>query len=205
MAAKELILVRHATIGPKYRGCFIGSTDVSLSEEGRRQTSALARVLSARVPSRCLCSPMKRSLETAKLAMAESVVPIETDPDLREVDFGRWEGKTFKEIEQVDADLVKAWASFELDFSFPEGEKVAEFLQRVERVAERIQADAGPSVLVFTHGGVIRALICRLLGLAPRQYVLFDAKPASVTTIELYGDKGVLVGINDRCHLREEA
>lgn len=203
--AKELILVRHATIGPQYRGCFIGSTNVPLSEEGRRQTSMLTKVLGAKVPSRILCSPMQRSQETARLTMVDNVVQIETDVDLREVDFGRWEGRTFKDIEKADFDLVKKWAIFDKDFAFPDGEKVASFLQRVERVAQRIASDPGELIIVFTHGGVIRSMICHLLGLSPRQYVLFDAKPASLTTLELYEGKGVLTGLNDRCHLREDS
>ncbi|MDD2710051.1 MAG: histidine phosphatase family protein [Verrucomicrobiae bacterium] len=204
--AKELMLVRHATIGPQYRGCFIGSTDVPLSEEGRRQTTLLAKVLRSKVPSRCLCSPMKRSLETARFTMGDTVVPIETDPDLREVDFGNWEGKILTEIEAADPENVRRWKIFDENFCFPEGEGVSDFFKRVERMTQRLTADPGELIMVFTHGGVIRAMICYLLGLASHQYVHFDARPASVTTIEIYenkGIKGVLTGLNDRCHLRE--
>jgi broad specificity phosphatase PhoE len=66
----------------------------------------------------------------------------------------------------------------------------------VERAIARVSA-GDDAVLVVTHGGVIRAAICQLLGLSPRQYVLFDVRPASLATIQVGDGKGVLTGLNE--------
>ena len=56
-------------------------------------------------------------------------------------------------------------------------------------------------MLLVTHGGVIRAMICRLLGLPPRDYLLFDTRCASLSVVDIFDGKGVLAGLNDVCHL----
>ena len=63
--------------------------------------------------------------------------------------------------------------------------------------------DKSEVVLAVAHGGVIRSMICELLGLDARCYVLFEVGTASLTTIELFGDKGVLAELNNRSHLEE--
>jgi broad specificity phosphatase PhoE len=141
---------------------------------------------------------MKRTLETSRLAGIEMPV---VEPELREIDFGLWETMSFEQIRSSSPELVEEWAQYVPNFSFPGGEGIAEFVSRVQNVGDRLAACAGETVLAFTHGGVIRALICHFLGLSPRNYVLFDVKPCSMTTINLFDGKGVLAGLNDICHL----
>ncbi|HBB17049.1 MAG TPA: histidine phosphatase family protein, partial [Syntrophus sp. (in: bacteria)] len=76
-----------------------------------------------------------------------------------------------------------------------------DFGKRIGAVAGRIAADPAETVVAFTHGGVIRYLICRFLGLEDRHYLLFDIQPGSLTEISVEGGKGVLTRLNDRCHL----
>ncbi len=87
-------------------------------------------------------------------------------------------------------------------FTFPGGEGITDFLQRIERVGKRIASHESETVIVFAHGGVIRALICFFLGLEPAHYILFEIDNASVTTVRLFGNNGVLAGLNDTCHVR---
>ena len=83
-------------------------------------------------------------------------------------------------------------AQFEPDFAFPGGESLADFFDRVRRAADRLAADETETVLAVTHSGVIKAMLCRLLGLEPRQYVAFEIAPASLTVVRLFEGKGVL-------------
>jgi broad specificity phosphatase PhoE len=124
---------------------------------------------------------------------AETVVEIE--PDLREIDFGDWEGRKFEEIEREYPSLVQAWSEFDLDFGFPGGERLQDLAARIEQVAGRLAALDVDTVVAFTHGGVIRALICHFLGLPLRDYLLFDITPASVTTLRIWGERGILAGL----------
>ena len=125
----------------------------------------------------------------------------ESDPGLREIDFGRWEGMSFAEIASDDAAAVDRWAEMDRDFTFPDGEGIANFRERIGATAERIAAVAAETVVLFTHGGVIRFLICHFLGLPDRHHLLFDIRPASISEIRIDGGKGVLVRLNDRHHL----
>lgn len=201
---RTIVLLRHAETAAQCAGCLIGSTDLPLAPEGRRKASRLAPRIAGERPARLYCSPLRRARETAE-SLGESLGMIpEIDSDLREIDFGRWEGMTFDAIQASDPEAVARWARFEPDFAFPGGESIEVFLARIRRVAKRFAECEGPSVLAVTHAGVIRAMICHLLGLSPRQYVLFDVKPASLTKIAVYGDSGVLSCLSDPCLAGEE-
>jgi alpha-ribazole phosphatase/probable phosphoglycerate mutase len=191
--ADFLYLVRHGSVGSARDGRYLGSTDAPLDAVGRRQVEALAELLRAkRRCGRCVCSPLRRAAQTAEiLRSAIGRIP-EADPDLREIDFGRWEGKTFSEIRDSSPEEVARWAQFAPVFAFPGGESLRDFLGRVGRAADRLAADEAETVLAVTHGGVIKAMLCRLLGLEPRRYVAFEIAPASLTVVRLFEGKGVL-------------
>jgi len=196
--ARRLILARHPKAAAQQAGRFLGSTDLPLDDDGRAEATAIGRAIGEMSISRALTSPLRRTAETAAILGVDAAI----DPDLREVDFGRWEGLSFGEIARADPKLVDRWARFDLDFSFPEGENLGEFVKRTSDVADRLAADSEDTILAVTHGGVIRAMICHLLGLDPKQYLLFEIDPASLTTIDVSTGRGVLVGLNDTCHLK---
>ncbi len=194
---KTLILLRHGSTGHALHKRFIGRSDISLAAEGRRQVEALAPHICARKPDRCLCSPLLRARQTAKIVAGASGPGIEVVPDLREIDFGRWEGMTFEEISASEPELVDRWAAWDEDFAFPDGESLQDFLKRVRRAAMRLVEDTASRILAVTHGGVIRVMICHLLGLSESRHLLFDIKPASLTTIELFDGHGVLTELRN--------
>lgn len=195
---KRLLLLRHAGHTAANHRQFLGSTNLSLAEYGRFEAASISPLIKAHKPERCICSPLKRCIETIELI---SQPRYEINSDLREIDFGHWEGMTFGQIQQTDPTAVDRWANFDPDFSFPGGERIADFLGRVRNAAEALASGSEKTVLAVTHGGVMRALICHFLGLQPRQYVLFNIEFASLTILDLFGGKGVLAGLNQRCHM----
>jgi broad specificity phosphatase PhoE len=195
--AKKVLLARHCETGPDYAGRFVGSADIGLGPAAPAQAERLAASIAAHSPAIAFCSPLRRAQLTA--AMVHKATPlgeIITDPDLREIDFGRWEGLTFAEIAAGDSELVKRWAVWAPDFAFPDGELTADFLRRVQAAGERLAAREEETVLAIAHGGVVRALICHLLRLPARNYLLFDVKPARLTVIDCFPEGGVLAGFN---------
>lgn len=188
----RLILLRHGRTG--LSGRYVGSSDVPLSEEGQAQILALRPDLSAMKIDTLLASPMLRCTQSVDLLGLG--LPVQFDPDLREIDFGRWEGKTFAEIEAQDTELVQHWASGTDDFCFPGGEATARFTSRMDAVKNRLLAADAKTLLLVTHGGVIRSLICGLLGLSQRNYFLFQVAKGHYSTMELYDGGGVLTGFN---------
>ncbi len=198
---KRLLLLRHARHAAADHHSFIGSTDIGLAEDCRPNAASVAELIQAYRPEACLCSPLKRCIETiGRIPSPE----IEIHSDLREVDFGAWEGMTFEQVRQADPAALSRWASFDEEFAFPRGERLGDFFSRVRRMANLIASRPEQTILAVTHAGIIRAMICHFLGLHPRQYVLFNIEFGAMASIDLFGDKGVLSGLN--CYrLKEDA
>jgi len=190
--ASRLILLRHGRTG--LSGRYVGSSNVPLSEAGRAQIQGLRPMLAAMQIDALLASPMLRCTQTVDLLGLG--LPVQFDPDLREIDFGRWEGKTFVEIEAQDPELVQEWAQGNDDFCFPAGEATAGFASRMESVKNRLLAVDAKTMLLVAHGGVIRSLICGLLGLSPQNYLLFQVAKGHYSTMDLHCEGGVLTGLN---------
>ena len=198
--AERLILIRHGDLGARRRGRYIGRTDAPLSAEGRRQAAALAGPLARLNGASLLVSPLRRTRETAAIALGPGA-NFTVDSDLREIDFGHWEGMGFAEILAADPAAVDRWAALAEDFTFPEGESIGNFRTRIGAAAGRIAADPAGTAVVVTHGGVIRFLICHFLELPDRAHLLFDVQPASISEIRIDGGKGVLTLLNEQRHM----
>jgi broad specificity phosphatase PhoE len=191
----SLYLLRH---GPAAAppGCLLGSTDAPLSGCGLDRLNGL--LLQLQGVERWHCSPMLRARQTLDELRRRGcrTEQLSYDERLREIDFGQWELKTFAEIAAADPSRVQAWQEEYEDFAFPGGEAVADFVGRAGKMLADLAA-AGGAVGAVTHGGIIRTMICLALGLPPRNYLLFDVRPASLTVLELFpGGQGVLRGLN---------
>jgi len=200
----DLILIRHGEIGDEYRGAFIGKTDMPLSEKGKCQAERLRAYLKPQFRTAILSSPLQRCRETSQIAMEPFGLQVDVEEDLREIDFGLWECLFLKKITEDYAGAVEALTRFDRDFAFPGGERIGDFLDRMARVGGRLMSFDTERVIVFTHGGVIRALICYFLKLPPRNYLLFEVRPASVTTIRLFENGGILTGLNIMSGIEEK-
>jgi broad specificity phosphatase PhoE len=170
--ARRLILIRHGQVEERFEGRFVGSTDAALSPVGLRQARDLA-------------------------ALAGLSLQPELDRDLREVDFGDWEGLSFPDIAGKDPAAVDRWARFEPGFRFPGGESIAAFTSRIAAAADRLAAAPGETAVAFTHGGVIRFMLCALLRLDPRSYAAFEIKPAGVVELALFEGGALLQSLGN--------
>jgi alpha-ribazole phosphatase len=191
--AKRLILVRHGRIAADHLGRLIGATDVALDPSGEAQVRTVAdRVMRWR-PESCYCSPMQRCRQTASLVAPE--LPPHFDADLREINFGHWEDRTFAEAAADQPAMVDRWAEFAADFAFPGGENVGDFVHRVRAAADRLRQVDANTVLAVTHGGVVRTMLCYLLDLEPRRYLAFDVPYAATAVVDLFDGRGVLAAL----------
>lgn len=189
---KKLILLRHGNTGFEDR--YIGTKDVPLSSTGVARIASLKPTFQSRKIDRIVVSPMLRCRQSAELLF--SYRSFSYDDDLREVDFGRWEGLNFSEIVKTDPELVDRWAVWSPDFCFPQGECIGDFINRVHNVGERLAESSDKNILVVAHGGVIRALICYFLKLEASDYLLFQVEKGKYATLDLFREGAVLTGLN---------
>jgi alpha-ribazole phosphatase len=193
----KLLLVRHGDTGPDYRGRYIGTSDVPLWPDTVFQVKALSPLVMNHKPQLCYVSPMVRARQTADLLIKDNHPEICIDNDLREIDFGFWDGYSFDEITEKDPELVSQWAAGGKEFRFPGGESIEGFCQRVGKQADHYTSLQLDTLLLVTHGGVIRAMICHLLGLSFDKYLSFSVKPAALTVLESFeAGSAVLTGFN---------
>jgi alpha-ribazole phosphatase len=194
MVDKEIFLLRHGDTGRQ--GVYIGSTDICLSPEGIRQVRATGALLQNQKFDLVFCSPLLRCRQSWEQLQMD--VPISVDGLLKEVDFGRWEGKSFAEIQKENPEILASWINDPHRFSFPGGESLTDFYQRVHFTFQRLLEEPSKKILLITHGGIIRHLLCLFLGISMDNYLIFDIQPGAYSSLAVYSEGGVLTALNIR-------
>jgi broad specificity phosphatase PhoE len=153
----RLILVRHGETAGQSSVRYYGATDVPLSALGREQARSARRAIPGTTFEAVWSSSLSRAWESAQIIAGE--FPVRIESSFREIDFGRWEGLTRKEIEVTDPENHAIWQSGAPGFEFPEGETRAAFRIRVEAGLLRLRSTGVRSALVVAHKGVVRTLL----------------------------------------------
>ncbi len=189
---KTIYLLRHGDT--RFTGKYIGSTDCPLSDKGFRQIEKHRRAQTFSRVTTLFCSPMLRCKQSVEALQPASNV--QYTPLLREIDFGLWEGLTFAEIYERETSLCKSWLNNPGDFVFPEGDSIASFRMRINDFVDQLKDEADENILLVTHGGVIRCLICCFLQLPFEKMNSFKMDTGTYAMLELYDDTAVLAAIN---------
>jgi probable phosphoglycerate mutase len=164
-----VVLARHGETEWSLSLRHTGKTDLPLTEEGRRQARALGPRLHTWTFSLVLTSPLQRALETCRLAGYGAQAQVR--PDLEEWDYGRYEGLTSQQIQELQPNW-SLWRD-----GGPGGEKAEDVGRRADRVIAEVRVADGDA-LIFAHGHVLRVLASRWLGEPPeggRHYALQTA------------------------------
>lgn len=202
----KVFLVRHGETIWNVDRRFQGQTDVPLNEKGRRQAEALGRKLSGEKFAAIYASDLRRAYETAALVARGHNLPVQKCPDLREINFGCWEGLTMSDIESKYKIIFQQWLVNPLTTRIPQGENLAEVAVRsVRAVRAIINSHPDSQVLLISHGGAIRTIVSSALGIDLNQYWRLKLDNASLTVIDYYdqGDKAILELFNDCSHLSD--
>lgn len=190
--AGTLYFVRHGKVDANG---FIGHSDPPLNSEGIKDVEKLRPKVAEHDFDQIYSSRMRRCTETASLLGLEAP---QIRNDLIEVNFGDWEQLTFEEIARESPELVDGWANRESDFAFPGGEAISAFHQRMKTLGKSLFSDPADSLLLITHGGVIRHLLCYYLGLSMFDYLKFEIETASLTHLHLHSNGATLNSLNVR-------
>jgi alpha-ribazole phosphatase/probable phosphoglycerate mutase len=162
----RLILVRHGETEEAARGRCVGRLDVGLSDRGRRQAAELAVRLREAGLAAIYASTSRRALDTAAPTAAACGLEVRQLEELCEVSFGALEGLPFEEVEARFPRSWRAWMTSPVTVCFPGGESLASVQERARRAREAlISRHAAETVVAFSHGGPLRALLGDALGL----------------------------------------
>lgn len=198
----RIYLVRHGQTAWNASGRFMGQADISLNETGLAQAAAVARRLAGQPFDAIYSSDLLRARATAEPFAAGRLTPIQTEPRLRELHFGTWQGLTYSEIAQHDPQRLAAWQADPLQCAPPGGETLGQMLMRLQGLLSEIRgAYPEGDVLLVSHGGPLRTLVCSLLGLPVEAYWRFKLDNGSLSILELFETGAILNRLNDTAHL----
>lgn len=180
-----LLLIRHGEnnmVGKRLAGRL---PNVHLNEKGKQQARQVAQALGKAPVKAIYSSPLERAVETAEPLAQALNLPIHIAPGLIELAYGKWQGKTLKQL--VRYRLWKVVQEKPSEMRFPQGESFIEVQQRAIAEVERIVASHEEDDLVacFSHGDIIRLLVAHFLGVPLDLFQRVSADPASITVLHI--------------------
>lgn len=196
-----ILLIRHAAhadLGTRLSGRQPG---IALSDRGVLQARRLAQRLDDETLDGVQASPLQRAQETAAAIAAGRGLPVETCPELDEVDFGAWTGRVFADLAGDTA--WDAWNGERASAAPPGGERMGDAQARAWRHLEHTaQSQPGATVAMVSHCDIIRALVLRVLDVSLNAILRFEVGPASVSRIGLGPGGARLLSLNEGAYDR---
>ncbi|MFI9590042.1 bifunctional RNase H/acid phosphatase [Nonomuraea sp. NPDC052265] len=203
--ATSLLLLRHGETPLSIERRFSGLGDAELTANGLAQAAAAAERLSREPyrPDVIVSSPLKRARQTAEAVARRTGLDVGVDEDLREADFGAWEGHTFTEVQRQWPAELTAWLAGP-EAAPPGGESFATAAHRVQAAGERlVERYEGKTVLVVSHVTPIKMLLREALTAPLSALYRMHLDLACLSLIEYYADgPAVVKSFNDTAHLR---
>lgn len=198
----KLYIIRHGQTDWNVLGRIQGRQDIPLNAAGRSQAQMLAKGMEKRPVTAIYSSPQLRAMETA-MALARNqgaqVIPV---PELVEIGYGDWEGRTASDILEKERTLYEEWWQHPATVAPPGGETLNQVDARCRKAWERIKREMKGDTAVVAHGGTLAHFIVHLLEGQPDAAEIVVGN-ASITTIEYDPVTGQcsLDRLNDCSHL----
>ena len=186
----ELYLIRHGATEWSENGRHTGTTDLSLTDLGKKQAELLKKRLENEKFAKVFCSPLKRALETCKICGFDPMV----NPDLREWNYGQYEGLTTEQIVEKNP----GWEIFAK--GAPGGESPEQIVARAHHFLHHVHSLEG-KVAVFSHAHFLRIFTTQWLGALPTFGSELTLSPASISILGYERATRVIICWNDISHL----
>ena len=210
---KTIYLVRHGETEWNASGRYQGFTDVPLNGRGLRQAEACAEVLANVTVHRVISSDLVRAQVTAE-TIAKKLppvfggdVPLHVDSRLREINFGRWESLTYEQIESKWPGAIDTMYRKPAEVGIEGGESFADVQVRAWEAVRDGLASIGENETLLTvcHGGTIRTILCRLIGVSLNHCWNFAQGNTAITKVSFGGEEpdahNVITMLNDTRHI----
>ena len=201
---KKLILVRHAVTDDNELARLSGYIDSQVSEQGKSQIEKLTDYLKDEKIDKIYTTTSSRTKETVKLLAQINKIDIQESEALKEINFGDFEGKDFKEIQKNYPDEFNKMISQGYEYKYPNGESLIECYERVSKEIKLILEYNGKdsTILVCSHAGTIRNILTCLISDTFEYHWNFKIDNASVSIVEVDNGFAVIDRLNDTSFLK---
>lgn len=198
----KLYIIRHGQTDWNVAGKIQGRQDIPLNETGRAQAVCLAKGMERRPVTAIYSSPQRRALETARAIADSQKVQVFLLPQLVEIGYGEWEGRTSEDILTTDRELYEAWWQHPATVAPPGGETLNQVDGRCKAAWDYIRSHMTGDTAVVAHGGTLAHFIMHILEGQPDAQEIVVGN-ASITTVEVDPVTGAcrLCELNDGSHL----
>ena len=182
----KLIFIRHGQTDWNVQGKIQGSYDSELNATGIEQAMSLSeKLLNLNYKfSKIYSSPQKRALKTAEILSKSSNVDYISVKDLQEMNMGKWEGLSWKEVEEQYPNEYKEWYLNRRYTKTPDGEAYQDMLERVLKAIHKIINENNEDVVIVSHSAVIMCLQCYVTNTPFNDMLKFKTKNANITEID---------------------
>ena len=199
-----LILIRHGETPYNRDRRYQGHRDTPLTKKGKRQAKEIAIRLRNESLDAIYSSDIKRTRYTAKVINGYYSLKINILPQLREIDFGDWEGKTHNEIRREWKGLLDEWENEPSKIKISRGESIKDLAERVRTTIKKIISDhPGQRIAIITHGGPIRIILMDALGLGTDNWWKTITSNGGISIIEYQSKRAKVLLQNDTFHLKD--
>ena len=208
----RLFLVRHGETDWNREKRYMGQRDIPLNALGRAQAQATAKLLKEEPIAAVYSSDLSRAAETARIIAQKHKLNVILSKELREMNYGHWEGKLFDEVKKLCPQELEQLENAPLEFAPSGGESRKQLFERViKKLTEIIARHPNESVVVVSHGGPIRAIINYAIGYElgiqlpyPFYTRAFGVDLCSVSVLSTDDKTGLkIISLNNTYHLRD--
>lgn len=200
----KILLIRHGETEWNEGRRYQGQVDIPLSQRGQWQADCLASRLAAIKIEAIYSSDLARARDTAYAIASRHNLELQLTTELRELNFGQWEGKTFEQIKTEFPPYAQQWLRDPAQVKIPGGESFTQLLDRsLNWVKMAIQQHPDQTLALVAHGGTLRVMLCGLLGLPLERMWVLRMDNASLSMVEVWDKGTVLTLLNDTAHWRE--
>lgn len=203
MEATRIVAVRHGETDWNIQARIQGQLDIGLNAHGRWQATQVGQALASEDPVAVYASDLQRAWDTADQIARHTGARLQVEPGLRERHFGRFQGQTFRDIEQAWPELARQWRQRVPTWEPPEGgESLLAVRARVAETLDRLAArHLGELIVLVAHGGVLDALYRLATGQAVDTPRAWELPNAAINRL-LWSPQGLsVVGWSDTRHL----